>query len=103
MAKYQLIDITPKFAAQGVLDTMDEAMIAIDAEGIIRLINRAATAMFGRPEKELLGRPFTMIFGEGAQPVLDGSASSGAYKLLRIILCAYLTMPRKFSACLHRR
>ena len=76
VAKYQLIDITPKFAAQGILDTMDEALIAIDAEGIIRLINRATTVMLGRPEENLLGRPFTMIFGEGAQPVLDGSASA---------------------------
>ncbi|MGO9014558.1 MAG: ATP-binding protein, partial [Dissulfurispiraceae bacterium] len=77
VAKYKLIDITPKFAAQGILDTMDEALIAIDAEGIIRLINRAATVMLGRPEEDLLGRPFTMIFGEGNQSVLDGSASSG--------------------------
>ena len=77
VVKYKLIDITPKFAAQSILDTMDEALIAIDAEGIIRLINRAATVMFGRPEEDLLGRPFTVIFGEGAQPVLDGSASSG--------------------------
>ena len=77
LVKYKLIDITPTFAAQGILDTMDEALITIDAEGIIRLINRAATVMLGRPEKDLLGRPFTMIFGEGTQPVLDGSASSG--------------------------
>src|SRR5208282_3685222 len=64
VVKNKLIDITPTFAAQGILDTMDEALIAIDAEGIIRLINRAATVMLGRPEGDLLGRPFTMIFGE---------------------------------------
>ncbi|MGO9106426.1 MAG: PAS domain S-box protein, partial [Dissulfurispiraceae bacterium] len=80
VVKNQLINITPTFAAQGVLDTMDEAMIAIDAEGIIRLINRAATAMLGRSEEDLLGRPFTMIFGEGARPVLDGSASSDSVR-----------------------
>jgi PAS domain S-box-containing protein len=78
LAKYQLIDITPTFAAQGILDTMDEALIAIDAEGIIRLINHAATVMFGQSEKELLGRPYSVIFGEGALPVLDGSSSSDA-------------------------
>ena len=78
LAKYQLIDITPTFAAQGILDTMDEALIAIDAEGIIRLINRATTVMLGQSEKELLGRPYKVIFGEGALPVLDGRASSDA-------------------------
>ncbi len=77
VAKYQLIDITPTFAAQGILDTMDEAVIAIDAEGIIRLVNRAATVMFVQPEKELLGRPYTVIFGDGVLPALDGSLSSG--------------------------
>src|SRR5208282_3168811 len=76
VVKNKLIDITPTFAAQGILDTMDEALIAIDAEGIIRLSNRATTVMFGRSEKELLGRPYTVIFGDGALPVLDGSISS---------------------------
>ncbi len=76
VVKNQLVNITPTFAAQGILDTMDEALIAIDAEGIIRLINRAATVMSGRPEENLIGRLFTMIFGEGAQPVLDGSVSA---------------------------
>ncbi len=76
VVKNRLIDITPTFAAQGILDTMDEALIAIDAEGIIRLINRATTVMLGRSQKELLGRPYSVIFGEGVLPALDGSASS---------------------------
>ncbi|MBI3317949.1 MAG: PAS domain S-box protein [Candidatus Omnitrophica bacterium] len=57
----RLVDITPAFAAGEILRTMREALIVVDREGIIRVVNRSACEMFERPEGELLGRPIWAV------------------------------------------
>jgi PAS domain S-box-containing protein len=42
-----------------VLEGVGEAVIVVDAEGILRMVNPAACRLFGSREEELLGRPCT--------------------------------------------
>ncbi len=59
--RYQLVDITPAFAAQQIVSTMGEAVLVVDAEGIIRVANGAACQLFGRSAQELVGYPIAVV------------------------------------------
>lgn len=63
ISKYRLIDITPHFAAQSILDTMNDALIALDQERVIRLVNNAAARVLGHSQSRLVGRHMSSIFG----------------------------------------
>ncbi|SDM34481.1 PAS domain-containing sensor histidine kinase [Allokutzneria albata] len=53
-----------------VVSASADGIIAVDEEGIIRLCNRAAEDLFGRPTGELLGTPFGFpIVADGASEV----------------------------------
>lgn len=54
--RYGLVDITPAFAANKIIDTMTGALLIIDQEGVIRLVNGTARELFGRSDKELIGK-----------------------------------------------
>ncbi len=58
--RYQFVDITPAFAAPQIVDTMVNALIVLDHDGVVRIVNRAACALFEQPEEALLGKPFEM-------------------------------------------
>ncbi len=58
---YRLVDLTPSFAASQILETMQGAVLVVDLEGNIRVINRAACTMLGYQESELLGAPMATI------------------------------------------
>ena len=45
--KYRLVDITPAFAADQILQTMNEPLIVCDRQGQIRIVNPAYTRLFG--------------------------------------------------------
>ncbi len=64
MWRYRLVDITPQFAAQKVLDTMNDALLVLDADGVIRLVNNATMRLFGYAEQDLLGRHITAIIDD---------------------------------------
>ncbi len=59
--RYRLVDITPELAAGQILETMQGAVIAVDLEGKIRVINRTAQEMLGYQKSELLGRDIGSI------------------------------------------
>lgn len=59
IARYQLKDITPTLAAQQILNTMTNALIVIDQDKMIQLINPSTTTLLGYREKELVGKPVT--------------------------------------------
>jgi PAS domain S-box-containing protein len=48
--------ITPAFAAHQIINTMTDALIVLDREGVIRLVNQTACAMFGLGEEDLVGK-----------------------------------------------
>lgn len=54
--RYRLVDITPGFAAKQIMDTMADALVVLDADGFIRLVNQASCEMLKKTEKELLGK-----------------------------------------------
>ncbi|HEX9780654.1 MAG TPA: PAS domain S-box protein [bacterium] len=61
--RYRLIDITPAFTAEPILESMREALIVIDLEGVIRLVNRAACELLGVPSEWVRGRTLTGLAG----------------------------------------
>jgi PAS domain S-box-containing protein len=61
---YRLVDITPAFAAEQILQTMSEPLIVCDLDGRIRIVNPAYTARFGQGV-ELYGQPISALASEG--------------------------------------
>ncbi len=59
--KYRLVDITPAFAAKQIIETMNDALIVYDPQGIIKVANRAAGELLGRPKEEMINTPVTGV------------------------------------------
>lgn len=53
--RYRFMAITPAFAARQIIDTMNDALIVLDPDGIVRLVNQATCTLFGFREKEIVG------------------------------------------------
>ncbi len=68
ISKYRLIDITPRFAAESVINSMNDALMVLDSEGIVRLINHSSVILFGLPEKGLLGKHIKDILPDNNLP-----------------------------------
>ena len=74
----QLLSITSGLAAHQILDTMQEALIVLDLDGVIRLVNKETCVLFGYREEELVGSlpSATMInsiaFAEALESCLKG-------------------------------
>ncbi len=59
--RYRLVDITPELAAKRILETMQGAVIVVDLDGKIRVINRAAHIMLGYPNEDVRDRELSTI------------------------------------------
>ncbi|MBI2884832.1 MAG: PAS domain S-box protein [Candidatus Omnitrophica bacterium] len=59
--RYRLTDFTPAFAADTIVETMNEALIVCDAERMIRYVNAAACAMFRYAASDLVGQPIERL------------------------------------------
>jgi diguanylate cyclase (GGDEF)-like protein/PAS domain S-box-containing protein len=59
--RYRLVDITPMLAADQVLETMHGAVIVVDPESKVQVINRAALIMLGYQKPEVLERDLSSI------------------------------------------
>ncbi|MGO9015353.1 MAG: sensor histidine kinase [Dissulfurispiraceae bacterium] len=68
ISKYRLVDITPRFAAEGVINSMNDALLVLDSEGIVRLINHSSVILFGLPETDLLGKHIKDIISDNDLP-----------------------------------
>lgn len=67
--RYHLVDITPAFAGQQVMDTMADALLVLDRDGIVRLANRGACELFGSDAEDFVGKdvrdtPGSPLFSE---------------------------------------
>lgn len=67
--RYRILDITPSLAARHIIDTMADALLVVDEEGIIRIANQAAADMF-RTAEPLTGRPISSVDG-GVWPKIE--------------------------------
>jgi PAS domain S-box-containing protein len=47
-----------------ILDVLPDAVVVIDENGILRLVNRACELLFGYPRVNLLGQPLEMLLPE---------------------------------------
>lgn len=57
---------------RAILDTATDGVVTLGAEGDIRSMNRAASALFNYDNAETLGKPFVMLFAhESQKSVLD--------------------------------
>jgi PAS domain S-box-containing protein len=63
IGRYRLVDITAASTANAVINTMTDALIVIDDEGVIRLVNPAARALLGATDADPTGRPAAAVVG----------------------------------------
>ena len=80
VARYRLVDITPAFAAQKVLDTVSESILVLDAEGEVRVANTSAAELLGRSVDVLVGALAEGLLPQLRKSELDralGSAEGG--------------------------
>ncbi|MDH3587939.1 MAG: diguanylate cyclase, partial [Gammaproteobacteria bacterium] len=74
--RYRLVDLTPAFVGQQITDTMTDALIVMDRDGIIRLTNAAACRLLDREEDTLVGTSIASClgdeFGAHLEPLSEG-------------------------------
>ncbi|MGH2567411.1 MAG: PAS domain S-box protein, partial [Bacteroidota bacterium] len=56
--RYRLTDVAPAFAAKQIIDTLRDALVVLDRDGVIRFANKTSEELFTRPYGELIGQPF---------------------------------------------
>lgn len=61
--RYRLVDITPSFAAGQILATMADALLVLDREGVVRVVNQAACRLLEGAEEELIGASLAQVRG----------------------------------------
>ncbi len=64
--KYRLVDITASFAANRILETMNEPLIVCDVKGSICIVNQAACTNFGYDADTLVGNSVDLLVGNEA-------------------------------------
>ncbi len=65
MIRYNFLDITPAYAAEKIVETMLEALILLDLNGKIVLVNNSALNLLGYSEQEdLLNKSVDVIFSK---------------------------------------
>lgn len=62
--RYRLVNITPEFAAKEIINAMDDALLLLDSEGIVRVVNRSTCRLFSRAETDLEGVPVSIVARE---------------------------------------
>ena len=79
IVRFQLLAITPALAAHQIIDTMHDALIVLDRNGAIRLINQATCSLLECGENDLVGkRPTSSMinnipFAELLESLVKGS------------------------------
>ncbi len=77
--QYRLVDLTPAFAADLIIETMNEPLIVCDLEEKVRIVNPAFARLFGYDRHEVQGRPVREFGNDGVwYPVMvrDGSVKN---------------------------
>ena len=59
--------VRPDDLASGLLESAPDAMVGVDADGVIVLVNAQAERLFGYDRAEMLGRPVEMLVPESAR------------------------------------
>ncbi len=67
MRRYSLFSISPAIAADVIIETMPDALLATDFEGRILFANEETAKLFGVEEDELIGLDFCSLFKQKNQ------------------------------------
>ena len=62
MRRYSLFAVSPALAADVIIETMPNALLATDLEGKILFVNDEATRLFNVLPEELVGKAFSSLF-----------------------------------------
>ncbi len=62
MRRYSLFAVSPALAADVIIETMPNALLATDLEGKILFVNDEATRLFSVLPEELVGKAFSSLF-----------------------------------------
>jgi PAS domain S-box-containing protein len=58
------IDIDPSSSAETIINTMNDALLVIDKDRIIRIANPAACTLFGIPDDKIVNAPLSETLGD---------------------------------------
>jgi PAS domain S-box-containing protein len=67
MVKYKFLSITPATASENIISTMFDCLILLDLQGKIVRVNKATGNLSGYGEKELIGKPVTVLLKDDRQ------------------------------------
>jgi PAS domain S-box-containing protein len=56
VTKYGLMSVNPQTASNEIISTMSDSLFLLDNEGAIKLVNQAAMDLFGKDQKQMIGR-----------------------------------------------
>lgn len=59
--RYRLVDITPEFAANQIINTMGDALLVLDKEHRIGLVNNTCCSLFGFSAGDVIGKPVSLF------------------------------------------
>lgn len=62
--RYRMVEITPAFAAEIIVETMSDILLAVDRDGVVHLANREAAVFFGKKVKDLVGKQVEDVIGD---------------------------------------
>ena len=83
ISRYRFMAITPAFAARQIIDTMNDALIVLDPDGVVRLVNPATCDLFNCKALDLVGkRPVDgcMAKSTGFAEQLESASRSGTVR-----------------------
>ncbi len=75
---YHLVDITPAFAAQEVINNMSDALLVFDREGIVQLVNPAFCQLSEKKEEEIKGLPVKVLLPDLFSPEEENFLQKGS-------------------------
>jgi PAS domain S-box-containing protein len=75
--RYRLEDVTTSLAVGEVLDTLPDAFLVLDHEGVVRVANQAAYQLFAYHHPEILGKQINKIEKNFLNPEIHRSLLNG--------------------------